>query len=72
MKQCPICGKHVPARAGKRDSVYCSRVCLQEHYAEAWETLTCPVCGKPFRARKVQHQRQVPRSHARKKNTLKS
>ena len=53
MKQCPICGKDVPPRAGKRDSVYCSRACLQAHYAEAWETLTCPVCGNVFRAQKL-------------------
>ena len=53
MKRCPICGKDVPPRAGKRDSVYCSRACLQAHYAEAWETLTCPVCGNVFRAQKL-------------------
>lgn len=56
MKQCPICGKDVPPRAGKRDSVYCSRSCLLAHYAEAWETLTCSVCGKVFRAKKLWHR----------------
>ena len=53
MKKCPICGKDVPPRYGARESVYCSRACLKAHYDAAWETITCPVCGKEFRAKKL-------------------
>lgn len=57
MKKCPICGKDVPRRYGERESVFCSRACQKAHHATAWITTPCPVCGKPFRARKVQRQR---------------
>ena len=36
----PICGKDVPPRYGARESVYCSRACLNAHYDAAWETIT--------------------------------
>lgn len=57
MKKCPICGKDVPPRYGARESVYCSRACLKQSYAAAWVDAPCPVCGKVFRYRKVQHQK---------------
>ena len=57
MKKCPICGKDIPPRYKARKRMYCSRACLQAHYAAVWETFTCPVCGKAFRSRKALHQR---------------